>query len=224
MKYAISDTHGRKDLLDAMLEKIGFGPSDELYFIGDAADRGPDGMEILLWAMAEPNVKFILGNHEEMLLRSCRGPGGYGYRECWMDNGGEPTRADFDGLSKETQEMVLDWIQDLPEWLDVDAGGKAYRLVHASWSQNREDRIWMRPKPFMPARGTDRRVIVGHTPVLLFYPDPGRYLQKCGDHMRIYQCTGFIGIDCGCGLPDLYKKRALACLRLDDMAEFYVRL
>ena len=35
--------------------------------------------------------------------------------------------------------------------------------------------------------------------------------------MRIYHGSGRIGIDCGCAYPE----GRLACLRLDDMKEFY---
>ena len=35
--------------------------------------------------------------------------------------------------------------------------------------------------------------------------------------MRIYHGNRMIGIDCGCA----YKNGRLACLRLDDMKEFY---
>lgn len=38
--------------------------------------------------------------------------------------------------------------------------------------------------------------------------------------MEIYHGPGFIGIDCGCGTAD--RVGALACLRLEDMSEFYV--
>ena len=48
-----------------MLEKIGFNDGDTLYFLGDAVDRGPDGVKILLDMMARKNVVPLLGNHED---------------------------------------------------------------------------------------------------------------------------------------------------------------
>ena len=42
--YAVSDLHGQYDTFINGLENIGFGDSDELYMIGDAIDRGPDGI------------------------------------------------------------------------------------------------------------------------------------------------------------------------------------
>ena len=48
LHYAISDIHGCYDKYISMLEKIGFNDGDTLYFLGDAVDRGPDGVKILL--------------------------------------------------------------------------------------------------------------------------------------------------------------------------------
>jgi len=41
-----------------------------------------------------------------------------------------------------------------------------------------------------------------------------------GEQPRILHAPGVIDIDCGCSLEDPIK--TLGCLRLDDMAEFYV--
>lgn len=41
------------------------------FFLGDVIDRNGDGgVEILRWMMCQPNVQFILGNHEKMMLDS----------------------------------------------------------------------------------------------------------------------------------------------------------
>ena len=45
-------------------------------------------------------------------------------------------------------------------------------------------------------------------------------LADGGDHVRILHRPGFIDLDCGCGYDTPAK--ALSCLRLEDMAEFYV--
>ena len=45
--YAVGDLHGQYDTFAAGLEKIGFQDSDQLYVIGDAIDRGDDGIKIL---------------------------------------------------------------------------------------------------------------------------------------------------------------------------------
>ena len=223
MKYAVSDIYGREDLLDAMLSKISLGAADDLYILGDVIDRGPYGIPILERCMAAGNFHLILGNHEEMLLRSTIGPDPGGtYRGIWLANGGNTTLAALDALPSGRRGALLDYVAGLPEWLDVDAGGTAYRLVRASWSDDRQIRLWESPSPFLSMRCTERHVAAGHQPTMLFYPDPGRYLRKRGSTMVMFRMPWFTGIDCGCGLPEHYKKRALGCLRLDDGAEFYI--
>ncbi len=45
--YIMADIHGMYELYLAMLEKIRFSPEDVLYVLGDAIDRGRDGIRIL---------------------------------------------------------------------------------------------------------------------------------------------------------------------------------
>ena len=45
--YAVSDLHGQDRTFEKGLKLIGFSDSDMLYVIGDAIDRGPDGIRIL---------------------------------------------------------------------------------------------------------------------------------------------------------------------------------
>jgi serine/threonine protein phosphatase 1 len=68
MIYVMSDIHGRLDLFEQMLDKIGFSDNDFLYVLGDSIDRG-GGLQVLLRIMefAQRNqCELILGNHEEM--------------------------------------------------------------------------------------------------------------------------------------------------------------
>ena len=44
-------------------------------------------------------------------------------------------------------------------------------------------------------------------------------LENRGEHLKIYHGPGFIDIDCGCGYDMPIK--ALACIRLEDMVEYY---
>lgn len=71
------------------------------------------------------------------------------------------------------------------------------------------------------------RLIIGHTPVVLLRYDTDRerefyfrMLEATGDHMQILHTPDYIDIDCGCGYNVPGAK--LACLRLDDMMEFYI--
>lgn len=227
MKYVMADVHGQFGAFDAMLEQIKFSDNDELIVVGDVIDRGPDGIKILKRILEAHNMGLILGNHEEMMLKSFRGTKSEQayYGEVWRSNGGYETEWPFMDLPDAERESILDVLEKTPDWLDIDAGEYKYRLVHGAWYRDRRTRLWESPSPYQPARDNDgRRIVVGHTPVFLFDVNPHRALVKCGEHMKIFRCDGFIGIDCGCGLPESYKKRALGCLRLDDQEEFYIKL
>ena len=70
--YMCSDLHGNGELFDQVLNFI--DDSDipvQIYFLGDAADRGRDGYRIMKWMLANPDVfVYIKGNHEDLFVRS----------------------------------------------------------------------------------------------------------------------------------------------------------
>ena len=45
--YAVSYLHGQYELFKKLLEVIHFSDDDFMYVLGDAIDRGPDGIKIL---------------------------------------------------------------------------------------------------------------------------------------------------------------------------------
>ena len=81
--YAIGDVHGRLDLLEDILQQIerdiGERPtkSNHIIFLGDLIDRGPSSRGVIerLIDYHPDNIKchFIMGNHEEVLVRGLRG-------------------------------------------------------------------------------------------------------------------------------------------------------
>ena len=40
--FAIGDIHGQRPMLDLMIDRVPFQKTDEIVFIGDFIDRGPD--------------------------------------------------------------------------------------------------------------------------------------------------------------------------------------
>lgn len=212
--YCMSDIHGEHDRYIAMLEHIRFSDADTLYIIGDVIDRYPGGVDILRDIMSRPNVHMILGNHEAMMLDAFSAHVGAEARGLWKQNGGNRTYKEMVYiLSLEDRQRILRYVQDLPDHLFLEVNGKQYRLVPGLPAFDRFNRIWGRPsrdaQPPFPGMTT----IVGHTPTAYLNGDDG-------EPLRIWHGNGIIDIDCGCGnKTDL---RRLACLRLDDMAEFYV--
>lgn len=66
---AIGDVHGCLKDLEALLKKLQVAEDDELIFIGDLINRGPDSAGVLKRVRQLKNAQFLLGNHERRLLR-----------------------------------------------------------------------------------------------------------------------------------------------------------
>ena len=117
--YVVGDVHGRLDLLEDLLAKIHAElqrrPSAKtlLVFVGDLIDRGPQSAQVVerLRNYKRPGIRptFILGNHEEVLLRILKGEAQlitkwrwFGGSECLQSYGVDP-----DALSRLTNEEAL---------------------------------------------------------------------------------------------------------------------
>ncbi|MBR0341582.1 MAG: metallophosphoesterase [Oscillospiraceae bacterium] len=233
MIYCTSDIHGFPiESFFRLLEKGDFGDQDTLYILGDVIDRNSDGgVAMLRWMMNQPNVEFILGNHEAMLL-SCS----FLFEEItdesidhlnfqqmqlllqWMQNGSQPTMTSLRELKKKDPDALndlLDYLRDAPLYSVVSAGGRDFVLVHSglgNFSQEKklseytpDDLLWTRPSPderYFP----DIMTILGHTPTGYLFGEKG----------KMFRTDTWIDIDTGAsggGSPML--------LRLDDMKEFY---
>ena len=94
--YVVGDIHGRHDLLEDLLAKIHAdlqhhpAPKTLLVFVGDLIDRGPGSSEVIerLRTYKRPGIEpvFILGNHEEVLLRILDGD--ISLISSWLQFGG----------------------------------------------------------------------------------------------------------------------------------------
>lgn len=227
--YVLADIHGNAKRFHEMLEKIAFSPEDMLYILGDVIDRGPDGIALLREVKGMPNVRMLLGNHEYMLLQSFSEGTDEDIIRNWKRNGGDPTIRAFMELAPQGQAELFVWLCGVPVLQTVTVNDQRFILVHAWLDGEDYYKIWGRPTSLTQRSSLlpdGAKLIIGHTPVaLLEYPDEReqeiyfRKLEETGQHMRILHTEGYIDIDCGCGhnVPGA----ALACLRLEDMEEFY---
>ena len=113
--YAVSDLHGQYKTFTKGLKTIGFSDSDMLYVIGDAMDRGPDGIKILKYIKSQENMDLIIGNHEFLMLNSVSPDGDMGCdgmdADLWLYfNGGITTYEKYGRLSKNQKKELLDWL------------------------------------------------------------------------------------------------------------------
>src|SRR4051794_11340515 len=105
--YVVGDIHGRLDLLDQLLAdihaEVDARPSGKtlLVFLGDLIDRGPNSAQVVerLRTYGHEGIRpvFILGNHEEVLLRILAGEAQliakwrwFGGSECLKSYGVDP--------------------------------------------------------------------------------------------------------------------------------------
>lgn len=188
--YAVGDIHGRADLLDSLLALIeaddrARGDAElTLIFLGDLVDRGPDSALVVerLMALRQhlPSTRFLLGNHEEVMLLSLEGNrealkmfDRIGGRETMLSYGmsnEQLSRATFDELAESLAAAVPQAHADfLSSFEDVIVMGD-YAFVHAGVrpgkpldQQKQSDLRWIR-REFLSYNGTLEKVIVhGHT-------------------------------------------------------------
>lgn len=204
-KYAVTDLHGRYDLWEQI--KAFVKPEDTIYFLGDAADRGPDGWKLLTSLLNDPQVIFIKGNHEGMLenaIREYRFTNGL--HQDWairhlIENGGASTLNEWISASRENY-SYLGKLRDLPYYKEyVNEQGLTIWLSHSGCPPflNRQGRnttterlaLWDRDHCWVPHWGdTDEDMVIvhGHTPIPFFFEGftdieikPGA-LWYCDDH------------------------------------------
>lgn len=225
MIYVMGDIHGDIEKFHQVMGQIKITPEDTLYILGDVIDRGVHGIAILREIMITPNIKMILGNHEHMML--CNIDDDYHRKHLWvkkslwMHNHGYFTYKAYHYLDKNVQKEMINYLKSLPLNIDIEVNQKKYKLVHGApeiWYDYGEDyyftdeteyALWHRLDSKDKEREFDYCVVFGHTTTT-------RYQDK--EIPSIYKDDKFIGMDCGCGFEGKYR---LACLRLDDMKEFY---
>lgn len=224
--YVLSDIHGEADRFDAMLHKIGFTAQDTLYILGDVVDRGPYGISLLLRIMEMPNVVMLLGNHEYMFLQYLSPDATETDILRWNRNGNHPTLEEYADLAVSDRRRIKNFLRSLPTHLRVEVDGRWFYLVHGFPGENVHDEVWSRPALDAANPVADCTLVIGHTPVASLGRSQEERLayiaelERRGEYAKILHAPEFIDVDCCCG-HDLTIK-ALACLRLEDLAEFYV--
>lgn len=224
--YVMSDIHGEADRFSAMLETIHFSSQDTLYILGDVIDRGPEGIALLRQIMQMPNAVMLLGNHEHMMLRYYSPDAEEQEIKRWNKNGNAPTMEAFQKLGGAAQWRILRFLIKCPTHLELMVGDRRFYLVHGFPGDTAFDEVWKRPEADTPNPMPGTTLIIGHTKVIsMMVPKEEReeYIEallRRGEHLKILHAPGFLNLDCGCGYSLPVKK--LSCLRLEDMAEFYI--
>ena len=106
---AIGDIHGHTTALRALLDEVSPNSSDEVVFLGDYVDKGPDiagTLELVSNLSAEHDWIFLRGNHDQMMLDAYRDSSAFGIWECLS---GDDPLASYGSGSTE------DLLRDIPD-------------------------------------------------------------------------------------------------------------
>lgn len=190
--YALSDIHGRNDLLRRLLDDIerdarGIGGDRRLLvFLGDYIDRGADSagaVETLVSGLPDGFERvFLMGNHEDILLEFLA----HGRNiDHWFSNGAETTLASY-GIDVHSRA----WLVPRPEEARTEFAGVlppthldfyrglglshqegGYFFAHAGVrpgvpleAQDRHDLLWIRGEFLRSDEDFGKLVVHGHTP------------------------------------------------------------
>ncbi len=205
-QWVIPDIHGYhltlKELIDGQIK-----PSldDELYFLGDYIDRGPDSKGVLDYLMSLEErglrVRFLLGNHESYLIETHiedkDKPSFIGFRSKgakeieWLKYGCKETLKSF-GVNRpgKIPDKYINSLKKAEYYITLDK----FILVHAGLNFNQPDpfsdthfMLWARE--FTPdlERTGGRIVIHGHIPV------EHEFIDYCANQGEF----GFLALDNG---------------------------
>ena len=169
----MGDIHGRLELLDKLLARLDLDQErDELVFLGDYIDRGPDSkgvIERLMLLEKEPlGTVFLRGNHEAMLLDYLAGK----RKDLFLFNGGIATLRSYARPGQDLEEVApppahLDFIRRLK--LYYQSGETIF--VHAGLrpgipleEQDPHDLIWIREEFHSSGYDWGKTIVFGHTP------------------------------------------------------------
>lgn len=228
MIYAVSNLHGNYEKFKELLKLISFKESDIMYVLGDIVDYGEESMELIGDLSVRYNIYPIVGEHDytavkmlsgfEKMLKSGETPDKKFITKMteWTQDGGQPTLDAFRTLDAEMREGIIDYLSDMTLYEEVTAGGRDYLLVHAGIAGFKKgiDLDALKPEAFFTEPldlrkqyFPDKTVVVGHNPTV----------EDNGGNGKIFFGNNSINIDCGEA-----RGGTVACLRLDDLKEFYV--
>lgn len=221
--YACSDLHGMWNLWEQI--KNFCDETDTIFFLGDAADRGPDGVKIIKDLLEDKRVIYIKGNHEDMLVKSFWDPDWREYTKTWKSNGGNRTLKELKYKSTQQERMnILRALNDLPTYtMYQNRQGLNIILCHAGFSPTGKeteidewsllwDRKHMSDKEWDGNENTF--IIHGHTPVQCLQING----QQNVDLKPVAYC-GYHKIDIDLGS---FTSNTAALLDLDDNFKHYI--
>ena len=183
-RWVIPDIHGCLNTVTSLvLELIKPTRYDEIYFLGDYVDRGPNSKGVIDFIRAlqkdEYNVTALKGNHEDFMVelydaeKKSKSAWWHNFgnkkHKAWLEIGGKPTLSSFNVQHiRDVPEDYIEWMRNLKHFMELDK----FVLVHAGLNFKNEDpyedqraMLWLREYEIKPDKIGGRRIIHGHVPV-----------------------------------------------------------
>ena len=168
-RWIIPDIHGCAMTVKVLLENmLRVTKQDQLYFLGDYIDRGPDSKGVLDYFMHLQEegyeVHFIKGNHEDMCVKAYEADqkkklfGKHPEQKEWEAVGAKATLASF-GVKhpREIPKKYIDWMNACVPYIELEK----YILVHAGMNFM----MWTRRFRVDYRKSHGKKIIHGHIPV-----------------------------------------------------------
>jgi serine/threonine protein phosphatase 1 len=209
--FVIGDIHGCCDELRYLVDALPVRPNDEIIFLGDYIDRGPDSCAVVSFLidlkirLSENRLVFLKGNHEDMLLSYMELSGQHG--KMFLLNGGRTTVESY-GVSAEKSTpyqlraampsdhlvfyQALEYYYITGPYFCVHAGVNPLRSLP---EQSDEELLWIRHPFLYSSHILPYTVLFGHTP----------------QHSVLYDLPYKVGLDTG-----LVYGNMLTCLGTDE--------
>ncbi len=180
-RWIIPDIHGCAKTVQTLLENILLvTKDDEIYFLGDYIDRGPDGKGVIDYLMhlqqEKYKVHFIKGNHEDLCVTAYEADqkkkffgGKHPEQKEWEAVGAKETLESF-GVRhpREIPKSYIVWMNACQPYIELED----YILVHAGMNfkagkpfEDTHSMMWTRSFKVDFAKSHGKKIIHGHIPV-----------------------------------------------------------
>ena len=172
--YAIGDVHGHLSVLEELFFSIPFKEKDEIIFVGDYIDRGPNSSGVVDFLIDRKKkfskMIFLRGNHEDMFLDFFQGTNRYQENffkekvgvETLKSYGHTPEEPFFLSIEHQNFYQELLFLYETKNFLFVHAG---FRPGIPISEQESSDMVWIR-EDFIGAKyNFGKPVVFGHSPM-----------------------------------------------------------
>lgn len=176
MPIAIGDIHGCLKPLQTLVSRL--PESDDLIFLGDYIDRGPESagvVDYLISLASRRSCRFLKGNHEEMMQKAISNSQ---HIAMWLINGGEQTLKSYGvetraWVDREGRGRFLERHREFMDGMEIYHEDQDNIFVHAGIDitisdmtrQETKVLLWVREKFVRKIEQWEGKMIVfGHTP------------------------------------------------------------